>query len=152
MTNIIKRLCKSFFTREFLVYLFFGILTTVVNFAVFGWMKDILGDDLTLLSNAIAFVVSVIFAFLTNKPFVFASKSWKLPVVIKEFAAFIGSRLATFGLEETGLFVCQYILYMGETKILGIDGLNFAKWTLSLAIAILNYVLSIFFVFKKRPE
>lgn len=138
--------------HEFLVYLFFGFLTTVVNYAVYIWMLQVLGDDAVLIANAIAFIVSVIFAYVTNKPFVFASKSWKWSVVAKELTAFMGSRIATFLLEEGGLFICQDILHMGDMRIFGMGGLIVAKVALSVVVAILNYVLSKFLVFKKKTE
>lgn len=149
---MIKKLWERLLMHEFLVYLFFGFLTTVVNYAVYIWMLQVLGDDAVLIANAIAFIVSVIFAYVTNKPFVFASKSWKWSVVAKELTAFMGSRIATFLLEEGGLFICQDILHMGDMRIFGMGGLIVAKVALSVVVAILNYVLSKFLVFKKKTE
>ena len=63
--------------RELLLYLIFGVLTTLVNFLTYWIFTKILGEELYLINNAIAWVVGVIFAFVTNKLFVFESKSWK---------------------------------------------------------------------------
>ena len=149
--NMIKKLWKRLLTHEFLVYLFFGVLTTVVNYVVYIGMLYILGDGSALIANAIAFVAAVVFAYVTNKPFVFASKSWKWDVVARELVTFFGSRLATFAMEELGLFICQDVAHMGDMTVLGLNGMIAAKVVLSIVVALLNYVLSKFLVFKKNP-
>mgnify|MGYP003435033057 CR=1 FL=1 len=68
--------------KELLLYLIFGVLTTAVNFLAFWVFTKILGEELYLINNAIAWVVGVIFAFVTNKIFVFESKSPPKNVII----------------------------------------------------------------------
>lgn len=147
-----NRFLKKVLSREFLVYLTFGLLTTAVNYVVFTVMLEALGGGLALVANAIAFVAAVLVAFLTNKPFVFKSKSWHWKVVAKEFLTFLGSRLATFCIEEAGLFICQNALDMDRWKLLGLSGLVYAKLGLSVIVVLLNYVISKWLVFRKGGE
>ena len=73
-------------SKEMFLYLLFGVLTTVVNLIVFS-----LGNKLfdVLVSNIIAWIAAVVFAFVTNKLFVFDSKSWAPKVILKEVTSFI---------------------------------------------------------------
>ena len=81
-------------------YLFFGVLTTVVNYAVYLPCLNFLGFSAAV-SNCIAWVVAVTFAFLTNKPFVFQSHDWSRKTVVPEFTKFIATRISSGGLELT---------------------------------------------------
>ena len=84
---------------DILAYLFFGGLTTVVNYVIYlpclNWLQ------LTAsVSNVIAWVFAVAFAFLTNKPFVFKSRDWSAKVVVPELVKFVGCRIGS-GVMET---------------------------------------------------
>ena len=68
---------------EVLIYLVFGVLTTVVNYVIYLPVYNILGLSAAL-SNAIAWVGAVAFAYLTNKPFVFKSHDWSMKTVVPE--------------------------------------------------------------------
>ena len=126
--------------RDVVSYLVFGVLTTLVNYAIYlplynfahlsgGW------------SNAIAWVGAVIFAFFTNKPFVFQSHDWSAKVVLPEAAKFVGCRLGS-GAAETGLV---WLL----VDILGGNG-NIVKLAVSVFVVIVNYVASKLLVFRKK--
>ena len=65
-------------------YLFFGVLTTVVNYLVYLPCYNLLGLSAAF-SNVIAWAVAVVFAYLTNKPFVFRSHDWSVSTVIPEY-------------------------------------------------------------------
>ena len=87
-----------------LLYLIFGVLTTVVNFIVyyicytkFHWIN--------LASNTVAWILSVMFAFITNKIWVFKSKSFQNELVLRELITFVVSRLSTWLLETVIMFV-----------------------------------------------
>ena len=82
---------------EVLIYLVFGVLTTVVNYVIYLPVYNILGLSAAL-SNAIAWVGAVAFAYLTNKPFVFKSHDWSAKTVVPELAKFVGCRVG----EEQG--------------------------------------------------
>ena len=83
--------------KELIVYLIYGVLATVVNFFAFWCFTKLFGEDAYLLNNALSWVVSVIFAFVSNKIFVFESKSWAFKTAGKEFIEFVGARLFSFG-------------------------------------------------------
>jgi putative flippase GtrA len=132
---------KSFVQKywDILSYLFFGGLTTIVNYIIYlpcyNWLQLS-----AAVSNLIAWVVAVAFAYLTNKPFVFKSHDWSAKTVIPELAKFIGCRVGS-GLLETGiLFVAVDLLLRNG---------NIWKLVTSVLVVILNYIASKLLVFKK---
>ena len=132
---------KSFVQKywDILSYLFFGGLTTIVNYIIYlpcyNWLQLS-----AAVSNLIAWVVAVAFAYLTNKPFVFKSHDWSAKTVIPELAKFIGCRVGS-GLLETGiLFVAVDLLLCNG---------NIWKLVTSVLVVILNYIASKLLVFKK---
>ncbi len=153
MTKIKELLIKY---KELLSYLIFGVLTTLVNLASFWLFTKILGDDFYLVNNAIAWVVGVIFAFVTNKLFVFDSKNWNIKTAGKELVEFVGARLFSFGVEEGGLWLFVDLLGFDEKSItvLGftITGQIIAKLALAVIVVILNYFFSKFIIFKKSKN
>lgn len=120
-------------------YLFFGVLTTVVNYLVYlpcyNWFA--LGGAV---SNVIAWVFAVAFAYLTNKPFVFKSFDWSAKTVIPELAKFVGCRLGS-GFVETGIIFVT-------VDLLAWNG-NVMKLVTSVLVVVLNYIGSKLFVFRK---
>lgn len=148
------RLIKKFVNRETILYLVFGVLTTVVNFVVFDRMNNALGEKYVLVSETVAFVVSVLFAFFTNKPFVFESRDWSLKTLAREIPTFFGGRILSF-LIEAGLVLAardwfhagSYVLRIGSWSI---NGLTVAKVPIAVIVVILNYVFSKLLVFKKK--
>lgn len=139
--------------RELIVYLIFGVLTTAVNLATFYAMES-LTDISYLINNAVAWVVGVVFAFVTNKIFVFESKSWKPSVAGKEAVEFLGARLFSFGVEEVGLWLLVDLIGLASFSkvIFGFDisGELIAKVILAIVVVILNYVFSKLIIFKKK--
>lgn len=126
--------------RDVVCYLFFGMLTTLVNYLVYLPLFNWAGLSGTA-SNAIAWASAVIFAYLTNKPFVFRSRDWSRETVIPEFTKFIGCRLGS-GLLETA---CIFVL----VDVLLLNG-NAVKLVLSAVVVILNYIGSKAVVFRKK--
>lgn len=125
---------------DVLAYLIFGVLTTVVNYLVYLPLYNGAGLSATA-SNAVAWVVAVAFAFLTNKPFVFKSHDWSAKTVFPELGKFLGCRIGS-GLMETGII----FLFV---DLLRWDG-NIMKLATSVLVIILNYVGSKLLVFKKK--
>lgn len=137
MVQKIKNLVQKH--RDILSYLFFGGLTTVVNYLVYLPCYNLLNLSAAV-SNAIAWAVAVAFAYLTNKPFVFRSHDWSLKTVIPELTKFVTCRIGS-GLLETGiLFLC--------VDLLAWNG-NVWKLITSVLVVILNYIASKLLVFKK---
>ena len=103
MMKTIKTLFIKY--KELITYVIFGVLTTLVNFFAFWIFTKIFGEDLYLVNNAIAWVVGVVFAYVTNKLFVFESKSWDLKLIVKEITGFLGARIFSFLVEEGGMLL-----------------------------------------------
>lgn len=124
---------------DVLTYLFFGALTTAVNYLVYlpcyNWLELSAG-----VSNVIAWGVAVIFAFLTNKPFVFKSHDWSARVLFPELGKFLGCRLVSGILETAFLFM--------TVDLLAWNG-NGMKLITGILVVILNYVGSKLLVFRK---
>lgn len=125
---------------DVLSYLFFGALTTVVNYMVYlpclNWLHLS-----AAVSNAIAWVVAVAFAYLTNKPFVFRSHDWSVKVLLPELTKFVACRVGS-GLLET-------VILLVTVDILNWNG-NVMKLLTSVLVVILNYVGSKLLVFAKK--
>lgn len=124
---------------DIISYLVFGVLTTVVNYLVYLPCYNLLGLSAAV-SNVIAWAVAVLFAYVTNKPFVFRSHDWSLHTVIPEFAKFVGCRVASGGAET--------LILLLTVDILGWNG-NLWKLVVSVLVVIANYFGSKLLVFKK---
>ena len=126
--------------EDVLSYLFFGVLTTVVNYLVYLPCYNTLGLSAAV-SNGVAWVAAVVFAYLTNKPFVFKSHDWSMKTVLPELTAFIGCRVGS-GLLETGIL------------FLSVDCLNWngnaMKLVTSVLVVVLNYIGSKLLVFRNK--
>ena len=133
---------KKIFTehQDILVYLVFGVLTTVVNYLVYLPLLNIAGLSAAI-CNILAWVAAVAFAYLTNKPFVFRSYDWSMQTVLPELTKFVSCRL-TSGILET-------VIILVTVDIMRWDG-NLWKLITSVLVVILNYIFSKFFVFKKK--
>jgi len=146
---------KKLLNREAVSYLFFGVLTTVVNYVVFHVMyHTVLGGKGSLAANFVAWVAAVVFAYVVNKLFVFESKSWAWQVLIREVPSFVAARVASFGIEEAGLFVSESLLGLNTVTVLAlgsfcVDGVMASKLALSVIVVVLNYFFSKWFIFKK---
>ena len=125
---------------DVLSYLFFGVLTTVVNYLIYLPVYNFCGLSAAL-SNMIAWVGAVIFAFLTNKPFVFRSHDWSAKTVVPELTKFVSCRIASGVLETVILF-------------LAVDCMNWSgniwKLVTQVLVIIINYVGSKLLVFRKK--
>ena len=151
MINTIKSLLIKY--KELITYGVFGVATTVVNFGTFKLAGVILGSELYLLSNVIAWVVCVIFAYITNKLWVFESKSLKLEVVMKELVSFFAARGFSFIIEEGGLFLLVDIAGLSDYTLqllgFGISGTMISKMIVGLIVVIINYFFSKLVIFRK---
>ena len=137
MIQKIRALLEKYW--DVITYLFFGVLTTVVNYVIYLPVYNLLGLSAAV-SNAIAWVVAVAFAYLTNKPFVFRSHDGAAKTVGPELAKFVSCRLASGVMETVILFV--------TVDLLGWNG-NIWKLVTSVLVVILNYLASKLLVFKK---
>ncbi len=151
MITKIKELIIKY--KELIIYVIFGGLTTVVNLAVFALFSKLLGDEKYLITNVIAWFAAVVFAYITNKIWVFESKSWSGKVLLKEIPSFFAARVFSFVIEEAGLFLFVDLLSFNEISLelfsFEIGGELIAKGILAVVVVIVNYVLSKLVIFKK---
>ena len=140
-----KFICKIYHAyKEAIDYLFWGGMTTVVSWGSYS-LFVLLGANV-FWGNAGSWVCAVTFAFVTNKLWVFQSKSWAGNVVFGELTKFLSSRVAT-GIFEMLAVPALVAVGLNQT-ILGIEGMV-SKVIVSVAVIVLNYILSKLFVFKK---
>ena len=133
--------------KEVLLYLFFGVMTTVVSFITAGIAKLLLeklgaGQSTVInISTVFSWICSVTFAYITNRIWVFESTAHGTSAILKEGASFYGGRLFT-------MFVEMLIMNIGVKRL----GANYwlTKIIANVIIIILNYVISKLFVFRKQ--
>ena len=126
--------------EEIISYLFFGGLTTMVNYVVYLPCYNLLGLS-GAVSNVIAWVAAVAFAYLTNKPFVFKSHDWTAKTVLPELTKFVGCRVGSGLLETAIIFVLVDCLRWNG---------NIIKLVTSVLVVVLNYVASKLLVFRRK--
>ncbi len=150
---MIKKLWDKF--HEIIMYIIFGVLTTMVAWVTYAIFTKIIPTisfwgitiDHTTTANVLSWVCGVIFAYVTNKLWVFESKSWKPSIAFKEFWMFVSSRLITGVIEWVGLPLLISIGF--DQPIFGVDGM-LAKILVSVIVVVLNYVFSKLFIFKRK--
>ena len=125
--------------REGMRYLVFGALSTIVNIVVFVICARIANLSAAV-SNTIAWIVAVLFAYVTNKIYVFNSKTTGVKNLVREILSFFGARIATLVLETAFLWVV--IDKLGFNEI-------FMKIISNIIVIILNFIFSKIFIFKK---
>ena len=122
--------------KEIIMYLIFGILTTIVNIVVYFIASNVLNINY-LISNATAWFLSVLFAYVTNKLYVFESSSKEF---IKEIVAFFSSRLATGILDMFLMWLFVTVASLNDVVV---------KIFVNILVIIMNYIFSKLFVFRK---
>jgi putative flippase GtrA len=137
--DYLKKLWRFLTTPEMIFYLIFGILTTVVNVLTYGLLRSSLHWDV-LAANTTAWVLSVAFAFFTNKLFVFKSKSFAGNFFLRELVTFVGARLLSLGVDTLGMLLMVNVLTWNDWL---------AKIIMNVIVVFINYVLSKMIIFKK---
>ena len=137
----IKTIIKKVLTKEVILYIIFGILTTVINLGAFYVLNTLLHVDENI-SNFVAILLAVLFAYITNKDLVFHSKAEGAREKLTEFFKFMLGRAFTMVLE----FVGGLILF--KTAIPAI----ISKCFITVIVIILNFFISKFFAFKTEKE
>lgn len=125
--------------KELIHYIFFGGLTTVVNFIIYYGLIYAF-DVHYIAAQIVAWIGAVIFAYITNKLFVYESKSREKQVLFIELLSFFAVRLFSFGVETLLLWL--------EVDIMGISE-SIAKIPAAVVTVILNYITGKF-VFRKK--
>lgn len=125
--------------REVISYLFFGVVTTVINIVLFWFLTDISHIDYKV-SNVIAWIVAVIVAFITNKLFVFESRGKSKEETTKELISFFAARIFSL--------IVDMIIMIVMVDVMNIDNI-IAKIVSNVVVIVLNYIFSKLFIFNK---
>ena len=128
--------------KEIVNYLIFGVLTTIISLAVYYLLTFTVIDPknalLLQVANVISWVAGVLFAYVTNRKYVFDSKNEDK---LKEFSSFVGARLLT-------LIMDMIIMYVGVTLMRGND--KIIKLISQVVVIVSNYLFSKIFVFRRN--
>ena len=135
----IKELFKKVFTKEVILYIVFGICTTLVNLGSFYLMNSILHWNENV-ANFIAILLAVLFAYITNKDLVFHANAKEIKEKLQQFCKFMLGRAFTMLVE----FVGGLILFKFPIPNI------ITKMGLTIIVIILNFFISKFFAFKKE--
>jgi cell wall teichoic acid glycosylation protein gtcA len=127
--------------KELFFYAVFGVGATVINIVSYSVLANAFGKKYFLIANIIAWILAFIFAFITNKLFVFESKSWEAQIAMKEFVGFLSARLATGILDTVLMWLFVSVISLDDTL---------SKIIINILVIIINYIASKFFIFKKE--
>ena len=131
---------RGFINKQLILYLFFGVCTTAINTICYGILYELLLVN-NVLSTILAWLAAVIFAFVTNKVFVFESKRNNATEKLSEITSFFGCRILTGILDVVIMAVAvDYLRWNG------------LLWKLisNIIVTIINYIASKFFIFKDK--
>jgi Predicted membrane protein len=128
--------------KEMILYVVFGVLTTAINYGSYFLLAHPAGVSV-LASNVIAWILGVLFAFVTNKLLVFDSKSLRFDLVLKELISFVACRLFSGALDTAIMLVFVNMLHFNDLII---------KLASNVLVIIINYVLSKFFIFAPKGK
>ena len=126
--------------KEIINYLVFGVLSTIVNFVTYFIFARLLNVD-EVISSGLSWFFSVLFAYITNKIFVFESETKNIQEFIKEIVSFFLARVLSGALCDVGTFALM-------VKVIGINDIV-SKIITQVMVVIVNYVLSKWIIFNK---
>lgn len=136
--NIFESFYKK--NKEILLYLFFGGLAFVVSIATYAFFYVICGLN-ELVANVISWIITVTFAFLTNRIWVFDSPVYTVKDFITQLINFFGGRIVTLVIEEAILLI--FITWLDMNSML-------IKVIAQVVVIVLNYVISKLWIFRKK--
>ena len=125
-----------------ILYLAFGGLTTLVNIIIYLSLTKLLGIQY-IVSNVIAWILSVLFAYVTNRIFVFASKGKGFIVILRECSAFIACRLFSGLVDTANMYLMIDLLHFNDL---------FIKIISNILVIIMNYVFSKRIIFADKDQ
>ena len=135
----IKKIIKKVCTKEVIAYVVFGILTTIVNIGVSTLCESVLKIEGNI-SSTIGIIFSIIFAYFTNRKWVFNSQANTIKEKLIEFWKFILGRAFTMLVEMGGFFLLYTVCAIPFI---------ISKCAITVIVIILNFFISKFFAFKK---
>lgn len=135
--KFLQKIKDKLLNKEVLLYLLFGVLTTVVNYIVFAFFRKVIILPL-LVANALSWIFAVLFAFFSNRKYVFESNSKQIG---KELLQFVMARILSFILfDQLSLLLLVNVLHINEFV---------AKLISNIFVVVFNYFASKWFIFKK---
>ena len=138
MKQFVNRLLQKALIREVIVYVIFGVFTTIVGFGTYALFIR-LGLSV-FVSNTLSHLLAIIFAYVTNKIWVFRALTFTVRQIVTEFFKFLSSRLVTYVIDTVLLIVLVDLLHYDPI---------WSKIATSVVVVILNYFASKWMVFKK---
>ncbi len=144
----INELVKKVFTKEVISYAIFGILTTVVNIIISYILKAIFRVEGNIAST-IGIICSILFAYFTNRKWVFVSKANGTREKLTEFGKFILGRAFTMIIEIIGVFLLNDVIHMFYGLLSDNIAYLINKCIITVIVIILNFFISKFFAFKR---
>lgn len=126
--------------KSVLLYLFFGVLATAVDLIVFFACGSVFSVN-ELIANVIAWCIAVIFAYFTNRVWVFQARTQNVKETFRQFFSFVGGRVFSLGVEEAILAV--FVTWLGFSEF-------WVKLAAQVVVVILNYIISKLIVFRKK--
>ena len=135
---------KELYTKykEIINYLIFGVLTTLVNIVVYAILAKVLKINY-MVSNITAIGTSILFAYITNKLYVFESKNNNIKDILKEIVSFFACRGVTALMDMGLMFLTVSIMHLNDMLM---------KIIVNIIVILLNYIFSKLIVFKKNKE
>ncbi|MGN0482357.1 MAG: GtrA family protein [Lachnospiraceae bacterium] len=128
--------------KDVIPYAIFGVLTTLVNIVVYWLMAHLLGTS-TMVSTIVAWIAAVLFAYVTNRKWVFHSEASSKEEIVKEVLNFFIARLATGVIDWSFMFIFVDCLKLNDVIV---------KFAANIVVIVMNYVASKLFVFKKKDR
>ena len=141
MKTLIEKIKGILTNREIMLYLVFGVLTTLVDWVVSFALYRLPIN--THIANVIAWVAAVLFAYVTNRVWVFESKREGVRAIARELGVFAGGRVATLAMQELVFLALHDMLHISEYIV---------KVIAAVLVVIGNYAVSKWIVFRKDEE
>ena len=142
MNKLISKIFKKVFSREFITYGIFGVLTTLVNIFIFKLFFETLEISYGI-ANILAVLSAKLFAYITNKRFVFRSHCANLKELFLEIVKYVFARGFTGLIDILGMFFAVECLQADKMV---------TKYVIQVIVIILNYILGKKIVFKKQER
>ena len=142
--HLIAKIINKFMSREVITYLVAGGLTTLVNFVAYDVLCNKLGIT-NMVSNTIAWVIAVVFAYVVNNFWVFQSESADGKKESIKVVKFFGARIVTLIVESAGMYIFIDLMNLHRYNLI-------VKGFVAVIVIILNYIFSKWFVFQKEDK
>ena len=139
---LIKNIIKKFMTKEVILYIVFGVFTTIVNVLTFYVLTKFANLNENI-SNVIAIILAVVFAYITNRKLVFNSNASTFSEIIIEIFKFFSARFFTMLVEFFGFMLLFDVIHIPNM---------ISKITVTILVIILNFFFSKFFAFKNNKN